>query len=72
MNTLNLNGREYTYHQYRELAENDDNPLNPLFDWFSNSKEGEFTYHYSYVIFHTEDDRFACAYKDNITNYWFV
>ena len=52
-------GEEYTLNQ----CETD------LFGWFEHSNDGEFTYYYDKIVFHTEDG-FIAAYRDDISNNW--
>ena len=64
---MKFEGKNYVLNQYRELREDDDNPLNPLFDWLQSSNVGEYTKHYRFVIFHAERG-FIAAYSDSLDN----
>ncbi len=38
-----------------------------IFEWAGQTIEGDFTYYYDMVVFHT-DEGFVAAYRDDITN----
>ena len=40
-----------------------------LFEWFGESKKGEFTYYYDRVVFHTHSGKFCAAYFEDLNNY---
>lgn len=66
---MEFQGNEYAHNQMREMCETDDNPLNPLIDWFKSSKLYEYTRYYSYIVFHTPIGFMAC-YSDDVSNFW--
>jgi len=45
------------------------NQCSDLFDWFGESQAYDFTYYYDRVVFHTPNDYFYAAYRDNLDNY---
>lgn len=45
------------------------NQCDDIFNWISQSKEGEFTYHYDRVVFHTKGRKFYAAYRNDINNF---
>lgn len=44
------------------------NQCSDIWEWFSKSKEGEFTYYYDRVVFHCSDGIYA-GYREDINNY---
>ena len=40
-----------------------------IFDWFADSKKGDFTYYYDRIVFHHPDGRFYAAYIEDTSNY---
>lgn len=68
---MEFQGRTYEHHPLREMHETDTNSLAPLSDWFHDSKVGEFTHYYSYIVFHTAQGFVAC-YANDTNNYWNV
>lgn len=57
-----LNGETYTLNQ----AEDED-----LYQWFEESKVGEFTRFYSQYVFHKANGCYA-AYVNDISNGWYI
>lgn len=43
------------------------NQAEDIWEWFGESKVGEYTHFYSKLVFHKEEGFYA-AYKDNLTN----
>ena len=68
---MEFQGNEYTHKQMRELSETDNNPINPLTDWFKSSKLYEYTMYYTYIVFHTPIGFIAC-YADDKNNFWSI
>ncbi len=65
---MEFRGKSYVHNQFRELAESDTDPLNPLFEWFRASTAGEYTRFYGEIVFHCDDGIFA-APADNLQNF---
>lgn len=45
------------------------NQCEDIFKWFSESNEGDFTYYYDRVVFHSKGRKFYAAYRDDINNF---
>lgn len=45
------------------------NQCSDLIEWFTDSKECEFTYYYNRVVFHHPDGHFYAGYREDINNY---
>ena len=45
------------------------NQCDDIFNFITQSNEGDFTYYYDRVVFHTKGRKFFAAYRNDISNY---
>ena len=66
-----MNYITFKNHSYKEMNSEIYNRCVDIFDILDNIKTGEYCIYYDKYLFKTDKGMIA-AYRDNISNYWFI